>query len=209
MKKWLLILLLLPMLAFAETGIYYDVDNSGEGLVFMEDGERGVGFFFTYGADDCEVIRGFDSIEISATAEATAECPVDKDDKKFDEDCEPVTSSVTNVETFVYPTTELDCTLNGQRWFMFADEYKKSKDEYTGTLYIGEGIMYPLNFISPDNPFGYDVGTVEAVGTYVLRPFGEGYQMRVFQLEEDAVLDDGDWLFNTVFDFNTGLFFPE
>lgn len=40
------------------SGLYYDADRDGEGLMLMRDGERVVGYFYTYGGLWCgEVVR--------------------------------------------------------------------------------------------------------------------------------------------------------
>ena len=207
---FLLALLCTPLMA--ATGIYYNPDAVGEGITVHVNDNHHVVFFFTYGGPDCELVTSPEIITLTATATATAtaECPVDKEGKPFDEDCEPVTveESSSETETFVYPVTDEVCTANGQRWFMMSDLYKKDKDWIEGTFYWAQGLDYPFGQISPTDPFEFDVGQVIPVGTYVLKETATGYQLRVFQLEEEPLLDDGDPLFNVIYDFNQLLFEP-
>lgn len=168
MKKLVLLMLLMPMMVLAQSGLYFNPDRNGEGITLTTDGDLYVTYFFTYGGYQCDTIR------------------------------EPTVSPS-------LPPEE-PCDLNGQRWFFGADLYKKDKDLVEGTFYMTTGVDYPEGALSNDNPFGVDVGQAIPVGNYALRARGEGYQLRVFQLDENAVLPDDDYLFEVIFDFNTLLF---
>ena len=223
MKNYLLALfLLVPSMAMA-TGVYYNPDANGEGIVLMEKDNFYVTYFYTYGGEDCITYQDTATVEVTATvavtaevtATATAECPLDEDEVPL---CDPVTVTETNsntetgsnTETFSYPIYSQVCTPDGQRWFLMADPFKKDKGWITGTIYMTQGLNYPEGMISgdPNNPFGYDIAEVIPVGTYFLQPISTGYQLRVLQLEEDKVLADDDYLFTTPFRFNTLLFAP-
>jgi hypothetical protein len=202
-------LLCAPLMA--ATGIYYNPEAAGEGITVQVNDGHHVVFFFTYGGPDCELVISQDEVTLTATvtATATAECPVDRKGDPI-EDCVPVTveDSSSETETFSYPVYDEVCTSNGQRWFMMSDAYDEDTGWVEGTFYWAQGIDYPFGEISPVNPFEYDVGQAIPVGTYVLQETETGYQLRVFQLEEESLLDDSDPLFNTIYDFSRLLFAP-
>lgn len=199
MKKFLFLALLLFAAPVFATGIYYDTENSGEGMIAVRDGDRVAAYFYTYGGEDCDWRSRMETDEVTVTA--TAECPADENGRAL---CEPVTTTAT--ERYSYPVYERHCNLNGQRWFLLTGTIEEGEVE--GTLYITEGVEYPIGVISPDNPFEYQVGKVVPVGTYVLEEFGDGYRMRVFQLGDDQILDDDDWVFQNIFTFDSVIMLP-
>ena len=57
MKKWLLTLVLMLVAGTSvagDSGLYYDEQRNGEGILVMVDGTKYVTYFFTYGGLECE-----------------------------------------------------------------------------------------------------------------------------------------------------------
>ncbi len=208
MKYLLAFLLLAANTAFAQTGAYADPDYNGEGIVVLERDGHFVTYFYTYGAERCDVTTRTEYRFVSC--EATAQCPIDPlTGRPY---CPPVT--VRDSARIQAQTQELECDNNGQRWFLMSDPFKKVKGWVEGYVLATQGIDYPNQFISidPENPFGSDVADVFPVARYVLQPDGEeGYAMRAFQLDEEVdvigpTLEDDDYLFQRVFHFSNLIF---
>jgi len=95
------------------------------------------------------------------------------------------------------PVPPDDCVPDGQRWFLGADPIVNNT-VVTGLLYMTAGVYYP------DGLSGV-VGDDFAVGVYTLVREGEGWLLAVDRFGPELEADD--YLFSTVFDFTTPLFY--
>ena len=168
MKKWLLTLVLMlvagPSVA-GDSGLYYDEQRNGEGILVLVDGTKYVTYFFTYGGLEC-----------------------------YEDDNGPKTQGISGD----------DCDLNGQRWFYGSDDFDFLLGQVAGTLYMAHGILYPIGEPVDNVPFVHNVGKSVAVGSYILRPNGEGFLMDVAPSGE--VLDKFDPLYENIYIFRKVLF---
>ena len=164
-----LLLLLIPTVAMSETtGLFYDSERSGEGIMVMRDERRIVTYFYTYGDSDC--------------------------DKSYTPDVGPVLQEY------------YDCTQQGQRWFFGVDNWNEVDEEATGFLFMTAGYNYPEGIPKPTNPFGVDIGEAIAVGVYIMRPAGDGYQMLIVPYGDTLAKDDP--LYGRIYQFTDLLFAP-
>ena len=207
MNRFLLALLLMPITAFAQTGIYYDPMVNGEGITAFDDGERLSFYLYTYGAERCDLVEGAtvsntECETATVTVEATAECPLDK---KGDTLCDPVIVTVTeDVEVCVSAeatSIEKECDLNGQRWFFAADDFDGKSA--TGLFYSAQGINFPKGVLNPEIWGGVHVGEVKVVGIYLMEWDGVGYTMTVVPFGD---VDPTDPIYQQVYTFTTQLF---
>jgi hypothetical protein len=107
----------------------------------------------------------------------------------------------------VKPSTEeyeVECDINGQRWFFGNGVFNPLDNNVVGTLFMAHGINYPVGEEHQTEPFVHNVGAAVAVGTYELRPMLTGFHLDVVQAGE--ALDEDDPLFREIFKFNKVLF---
>lgn len=202
MKYLFALILLLPLIATAQTGIYYDETRDGEGITAYDDGERLVFYFYTYGGEDCDLIEGpVVSAQSCEVVTATAECPNDKQGEPL---CAPVTVDQTVCVTAEADSIIKSCDLNGQRWFFGVEEW--DGEDATGVLYLAEGVNYPEGVFNPDVWKGVTVGDPEVAGLYQIIWGGEekGYHLEVIHWGDTLMPDDP--IYQQPYTFNTLLF---
>jgi len=190
-------LMLLPLTVLAQTGVYYDIMRNGEGITAYDNGEQLLFYVFTYGAERCDLVE--EDFTIEACATAAIECAAEGQDG-YDESCVPVTETV--CETATGTDISKQCDLNGQRWFLAADDFDGKSS--TGILYTATGLDYPFGIPNPEIWKAVFVGEVTIAGLYLMEWDGMGYTMTVVPFGD---VDDSDDLYKHQFYF-TKLLFP-
>lgn len=188
--------------AFCQTGVFYNQLRNGEGITAYDDGERLLFYYYTNGAESCEIIEDEVTVEACATVTATASIPCPAaDSDAYDENCVPISVDVTNTECESEDFTDMSksCDLNGQRFFFGADVFDGI--EATGVLYVTEGLDFPLGIPNPEIWQAVFVAEAIPVGLYLAEWDGEGWQVTVIPFGDELGEDDplyGVHLFDTL-----------